>query len=53
MAFIMIKIPKIIKQLFFNQIWNIPNSENTIYTILTFNLLQKILYKNIKELRIN
>ena len=34
MAFFMIKIPKIIKHLFFNQIWNIPNSENTIY--LTF-----------------
>jgi peptidoglycan/xylan/chitin deacetylase (PgdA/CDA1 family) len=34
MAFFMIKVPKIIKLLFFNQIWNIPNSENTIY--LTF-----------------
>jgi peptidoglycan/xylan/chitin deacetylase (PgdA/CDA1 family) len=34
MAFFMIKVPKIIKSLFFNQIWNIPNSENTIY--LTF-----------------
>jgi peptidoglycan/xylan/chitin deacetylase (PgdA/CDA1 family) len=30
----MIKVPKIIKLLFFNQVWNIPNSENTIY--LTF-----------------
>lgn len=30
----MIKVPKIIKHLFFNQVWNIPNSENTIY--LTF-----------------
>lgn len=30
----MIKVPKIIKLLFFNQIWNIPNSENIIY--LTF-----------------
>jgi peptidoglycan/xylan/chitin deacetylase (PgdA/CDA1 family) len=34
MAFFMIKVPKIIKLLFFNQVWNIPNSENTIY--LTF-----------------
>lgn len=30
----MIKVPKIIKLLFFNQVWDIPNSENTIY--LTF-----------------
>ena len=30
----MIKVPKIIKHLFFNQVWNIPNTENTIY--LTF-----------------
>lgn len=30
----MIKVPKIIKLLFFNQVWNIPNTENTIY--LTF-----------------
>ncbi len=30
----MIKVPKIIKHLFFNQVWDIPNSENTIY--LTF-----------------
>ena len=28
------KVPKIIKHLFFNQVWNIPNTENTIY--LTF-----------------
>jgi peptidoglycan/xylan/chitin deacetylase (PgdA/CDA1 family) len=34
MAFFMIKVPKIIKLLFFNQVWDIPNSENTIY--LTF-----------------
>ena len=34
MAFFMIKVPKIIKHLFFNQVWNIPNTENTIY--LTF-----------------
>lgn len=34
MAFFMIKVPKIIKHLFFNQVWDIPNSENTIY--LTF-----------------
>ena len=34
MAFFMIKVPKIIKYLFFNQVWNIPNTENTIY--LTF-----------------
>lgn len=34
MAFFMIKVPKIIKLLFFNQIWDIPNSINTIY--LTF-----------------
>lgn len=34
MAFFMIKIPKIIKLLFFNQVWDIPNSVNTIY--LTF-----------------
>jgi peptidoglycan/xylan/chitin deacetylase (PgdA/CDA1 family) len=34
MAFFMIKVPKIIKLLFFNQVWNIPNTENTIY--LTF-----------------
>lgn len=32
--FYMTKIPKIIKLLFFNQVWNIPNTENTIY--LTF-----------------
>ena len=31
MAFFMIKVPKIIKLLFFNQVWDIPNSENTIY----------------------
>lgn len=30
----MIKVPKIIKLLFFNQVWNIPNTENSIY--LTF-----------------
>jgi peptidoglycan/xylan/chitin deacetylase (PgdA/CDA1 family) len=30
----MIKVPKIITYLFFNQVWNIPNTENTIY--LTF-----------------
>jgi len=30
----MIKVPKIIKFLFFNQVWNIPNTENSIY--LTF-----------------
>lgn len=30
----MIKVPKIIKLIFFNQVWNIPNTENTIY--LTF-----------------
>ena len=30
----MVKIPKIIKRIFFNQIWNFPNTENTIY--LTF-----------------
>jgi peptidoglycan/xylan/chitin deacetylase (PgdA/CDA1 family) len=30
----MTKVPKIIKLLFFNQVWNIPNTENTIY--LTF-----------------
>ena len=30
----MIKVPNIIKRLFFNQVWDIPNSENTIY--LTF-----------------
>ena len=30
----MTKIPKIIKRLFFNQVWNIPNADNTIY--LTF-----------------
>ncbi|WP_396153648.1 polysaccharide deacetylase family protein [Flavobacterium sp.] len=30
----MIKVPKIIKLLFFNQVWDIPNSVNTIY--LTF-----------------
>lgn len=30
----MIKVPKIIKLLFFNQVWDIPNPENTIY--LTF-----------------
>ena len=34
MAFFMIKVPKIIKLLFFNQVWDIPNSENIIY--LTF-----------------
>lgn len=34
MAFFMIKVPKIIKLLFFNQVWDIPNSVNTIY--LTF-----------------
>jgi peptidoglycan/xylan/chitin deacetylase (PgdA/CDA1 family) len=34
MAFFMIKVPKIIKLLFFNQVWNIPNTENSIY--LTF-----------------
>lgn len=34
MAFFMIKVPKIIKLFFFNQVWNIPNTENTIY--LTF-----------------
>lgn len=34
MAFFIIKVPKIIKLLFFNQFWNISNSENTIY--LTF-----------------
>ena len=34
MAFFMIKVSKIIKRLFFNQVWDIPNSENTIY--LTF-----------------
>ena len=34
MDFFMIKVPKIIKHLFFNQVWDIPNSENTIY--LTF-----------------
>lgn len=32
--FYMVKIPKIIKRLFFNQIWNIPNTENAVY--LTF-----------------
>lgn len=32
--FNMIKIPKIIKQLFFNQIWSFPNTDNTVY--LTF-----------------
>ncbi len=30
----MTKIPKILKLLFFNQVWNIPNADNTIY--LTF-----------------
>jgi len=30
----MTKIPKLIKLLFFNQIWNFPNTDNTIY--LTF-----------------
>ena len=30
----MVKVPKIIKNLFFNQIWDIPNKENKIY--LTF-----------------
>jgi peptidoglycan/xylan/chitin deacetylase (PgdA/CDA1 family) len=30
----MVKVPKIIKKLFFNQIWEIPNKENKIY--LTF-----------------
>lgn len=30
----MAKIPKIIKLLFFNQVWNIPNTDNTVY--LTF-----------------
>ena len=30
----MIKVPKIIKLLFFNQVWDIPNTANTIY--LTF-----------------
>jgi peptidoglycan/xylan/chitin deacetylase (PgdA/CDA1 family) len=34
MAFFMINVPKIIKLLFFNQVWNIPNTENSIY--LTF-----------------
>jgi peptidoglycan/xylan/chitin deacetylase (PgdA/CDA1 family) len=34
MAFFMIKVPKIIQLLFFNQVWNIPNTENSIY--LTF-----------------
>lgn len=32
--FYMVKIPKIIKQLFFNQIWSFPNTDNTVY--LTF-----------------
>ncbi|MFC4739306.1 polysaccharide deacetylase family protein [Flavobacterium ponti] len=30
----MVKVPKIIKKLFFNQVWEIPNKENKIY--LTF-----------------
>ena len=30
----MIKVPKIIKKIFYNQVWNIPNIENKIY--LTF-----------------
>ena len=30
----MIKVPKILKRLFFNQVWNIPNTDNTVY--LTF-----------------
>jgi hypothetical protein len=30
----MTKIPKIIKHLFFNQVWNIPNADNSVY--LTF-----------------
>jgi peptidoglycan/xylan/chitin deacetylase (PgdA/CDA1 family) len=34
MAFFMIKVPKIVKCIFFNQVWNIPNTENSIY--LTF-----------------
>jgi peptidoglycan-N-acetylglucosamine deacetylase len=28
------KVPKIIKKIFFNQVWDIPNNENKIY--LTF-----------------
>lgn len=30
----MIKVPKIIKKIFYNQVWDLPNSENKIY--LTF-----------------
>ena len=30
----MIKVPKIIKKIFYNQVWDIPNAENKIY--LTF-----------------
>lgn len=30
----MVKVPKIIKKIFFNQIWDIPNKENKVY--LTF-----------------